>query len=173
MAAVTAAALALAALTASSSGSAPTGTAHNPPAASSTPAGPGKPLSVPSPSNAPGRNGLTAADGTALSAEVAADRPLAYVPYNRSGDVWEIDPTTYQVVAKYPAGHEIQHVVPAYDMRTLYATDDSGNQLLAFDPRTGGPGQQDTGPRSVQPVLHARWPVRDLGGRAAGRARLV
>jgi hypothetical protein len=33
--------------------------------------------------------------------------------------VWEIDPATFQVVAKYPAGREIQHVVPSYDMRSL------------------------------------------------------
>ncbi|EUA35688.1 putative yVTN beta-propeller repeat-containing protein [Mycobacterium xenopi 3993] len=71
---------------------------------------------------------------------MSADRPLVYVPHNRSGDVWEIDPVTYEVVAKYPVGREIQHVVPAHDMRTLYATDDVGNQMLALDPRTGQPG---------------------------------
>ncbi|EUA42421.1 putative yVTN beta-propeller repeat-containing protein [Mycobacterium xenopi 4042] len=75
-----------------------------------------------------------------FAAGVSADRPLVYVPHNRSGDVWEIDPVTYEVVAKYPVGREIQHVVPAHDMRTLYATDDVGNQMLALDPRTGQPG---------------------------------
>ena len=75
-----------------------------------------------------------------LAPEVAKDRALVYVPHNRSGDVWEIDPATYQVVGKYPVGREIQHVVPAHDMRTLYATDDRGNQILAFDARTGQPG---------------------------------
>ncbi|HZE16938.1 MAG TPA: YncE family protein [Mycobacterium sp.] len=52
-----------------------------------------------------------------------------------------IDPATYQVVAKYPVGREVQHVVPAHDMRTLYATDDVGNLMVAFDPRTGQPGR--------------------------------
>jgi DNA-binding beta-propeller fold protein YncE len=144
----------LAALTvlmvACSSGSAPAGrpiAAQPLPTASSTGTASGKqPLSAPGgPSTAPPparRHGFVAGGGTALAPEVAGDRPLVYVPHNRSGDVWEIDPATYQVVAKYPAGREIQHVVPAYDMRTLYATDDYGNQLLAFDPRTGQPGRK-------------------------------
>jgi len=70
------------------------------------------------------------------------DKPLVYVPHSGSGDVWVIDPTTFQVVAKYPAGRELQHVVPSYDMRTLYATDDQGDHLLPFDPKTGQPGQK-------------------------------
>ncbi|HJQ48116.1 MAG TPA: beta-propeller fold lactonase family protein [Amycolatopsis sp.] len=76
-----------------------------------------------------------------LSDTAKAARPLVYVPHSRSGDVWVIDPTTFAVVGKYPAGKEIQHVVPAYDMNTLYATDDKGDHLLPFDPRTGLPGK--------------------------------
>ncbi|MDT7802192.1 MAG: hypothetical protein QOI78_5625, partial [Actinomycetota bacterium] len=76
-----------------------------------------------------------------LSAAVAADKPLVYVPHSGSGDVWVIDPATYQVIAKYPAGKELQHVVPSWDMRTLYATDDRGDHVLPFDPRTGQPGK--------------------------------
>jgi YVTN family beta-propeller protein len=72
---------------------------------------------------------------------VKQDRPLVYVPHSGSGDVWVIDPTTFQVVAKYPAGRELQHVVPSYDMKTLYATDDMGDHLLPFDPKTGLPGK--------------------------------
>jgi DNA-binding beta-propeller fold protein YncE len=34
-----------------------------------------------------------------------------------------------------------QHVVPAYDLRTLYVTNDLGNSLTAIDPRTGRPGR--------------------------------
>lgn len=76
-----------------------------------------------------------------ISAAVKGDKPLVYVPHSVSGDVWVIDPSTFAVVAKYPAGKEVQHVVPSYDMRTLYATDDVGNHLLPFDPRTGLPGK--------------------------------
>jgi YVTN family beta-propeller protein len=73
--------------------------------------------------------------------DVATDRPLVYVPLNDSGSVWVIDPATYTVIAKYPGGREYQHVVPSWDMRTLYATDDVANDLLPFDPRTGRPGR--------------------------------
>jgi DNA-binding beta-propeller fold protein YncE len=90
----------------------------------------------------PPRSVLAADDAGTVTPAVAHDRPLVYVPHNRSGDVWQIDPATYQVVGKFPAGREIQHVVPGYDMRTLYATDDFGNQMLAFDPRTGQPGRK-------------------------------
>lgn len=74
-----------------------------------------------------------------LSATAKLAKPLVYVPHNLSGDVWVIDPATFQVIARYPGGRELQHVVPAYDMTALYATDDLGNQLLQFDPVTGLP----------------------------------
>ncbi|HKS50388.1 MAG TPA: hypothetical protein VJS67_00790 [Pseudonocardiaceae bacterium] len=77
-----------------------------------------------------------------LSAAVQADRPLVYVPHTNSGDVWVIDPVTFTVIARYPVGREPQHIVPSYDMRTLYATDDRGHHLLTFDARTGLPGRQ-------------------------------
>jgi len=77
-----------------------------------------------------------------LSPQVSGDKPLVYVPHSRSGDVWVIDPSTYQVVAKYPVGREPQHVVPSWDLRTLYATDDMGDQVMPFDAHTGTPGKK-------------------------------
>jgi YVTN family beta-propeller protein len=74
-----------------------------------------------------------------LSPAAQAARPLVYVPHN-SGEVWVIDPATFQVVDKFPAGSEVQHVVPAWDMRTLFATDDIGNTITPIDPTTGQPG---------------------------------
>ncbi len=85
-------------------------------------------------------NVYAAAGANALSAIARAAKPLVYVPHNDAGDVWVIDPATYAVVGKYRVGKQLQHVVPAYDMRTLYATDDTGNQLVPFDPTTGLPG---------------------------------
>src|SRR4051794_8665726 len=74
-----------------------------------------------------------------LSPAAAAATPMVYVPHN-SGDVWEIDPTTFQVVRTFRAGTEIQHVVPSWDMRTLYATDDLGaTSVTPIDPVTGLP----------------------------------
>jgi len=81
-----------------------------------------------------------AAAGAGMLGPVAASaRPMVYVPHN-SGDVWEIDPATFQVVARFPAGAEVQHVVPSWDMTTLYATDDVGDTITPIDPETGHPG---------------------------------
>ncbi|HKN98448.1 MAG TPA: hypothetical protein VJX10_15115 [Pseudonocardiaceae bacterium] len=76
-----------------------------------------------------------------LSATARLAKHLVYVPLNASGDVWVINPATFKVIAKYPAGRELQHVVPAYDMKTLYATDDLGGRLIPFNPVTGRPGR--------------------------------
>ncbi len=75
-----------------------------------------------------------------LSDAARAARQLVYVPHN-TGSVWVIDPTTFAVIAKYQLGGELQHVVPSYDMRTLYASDDTTNKLTPFDPITGAPGR--------------------------------
>jgi DNA-binding beta-propeller fold protein YncE len=87
-------------------------------------------------------NVYAAAGAGMLSPVVRQDRPLVYLPHTNSGDVWVIDPATFTVIARYPAGQQPQHVVPSYDMRTLYATDSRSNHLLAFDPRTGLPIRQ-------------------------------
>ncbi|WP_229686579.1 YncE family protein [Longimycelium tulufanense] len=87
------------------------------------------------------RNLYHAAGANMLSDVVKKDRPLVYVPHSESGDVWVIDPKTFEVVSKHKAGIEVQHVVPSYDMRTLYATDDIGDQMLPFDPATGKAGK--------------------------------
>jgi DNA-binding beta-propeller fold protein YncE len=75
-----------------------------------------------------------------LSPAAAAARPLVYVPHNKSGDVRVIDAATFQVIGSFPAGVEVQHVVPSWDMQTLYATDDIGNTITPIDPTTGQNG---------------------------------
>ena len=85
-------------------------------------------------------NVFAAAGPGLLSVVARAARPLVYVPHTKSHDVWVIDPTTFAVVARYPLGRELQHVVPSWDMHTLYATDDEGNKLTPLDPVTGTPG---------------------------------
>lgn len=81
----------------------------------------------------------------ALSPTVADHRPLVYVPNSESHSVSVIDPATFQVIDSFPAGgREPQHVVPSYDMQTLYLTNDlpiGGGTLLPIDPRTGKPGE--------------------------------
>jgi DNA-binding beta-propeller fold protein YncE len=75
-----------------------------------------------------------------LSDAAKAAKPLVYVPHTKSGEVRVIDPATFAVVGTYPLGGELQHVVPSWDMRTLYATDDTTNKVVPFDPVTGKPG---------------------------------
>ncbi|QDQ96321.1 hypothetical protein FO059_01875 [Tomitella fengzijianii] len=75
-----------------------------------------------------------------LSETAAQAKPLVYVPHNDSSDVWVIDQNTFEVVGKYQLSGELQHVVPSYDMKTLYAIDDTGNHATPFDPNTGEPG---------------------------------
>jgi YVTN family beta-propeller protein len=86
------------------------------------------------------RNVYADAGANMLSDAAKAAKPLVYVPHTKSGDVWVIDPTTYAVVGKYRLGGELQHVVPSYDMKTLYASDDTTNKVTPFDPVTGLPG---------------------------------
>ena len=73
-----------------------------------------------------------------MSPAVAGERSLVYVPNHSDGTVTVIDPTTYKVIATYPTGSGPQHVVPSWDLQTLYATnDEGGNSLTPIDPRTG------------------------------------
>ena len=67
-------------------------------------------------------------------------RSLVYVPNSESNTVDVIDPKTYRIVDHFAVGGLPQHVVPAWDLRTLYVTNDTGNSLTPIDPRTGKPG---------------------------------
>jgi YVTN family beta-propeller protein len=66
--------------------------------------------------------------------------PRIYVPNSQSGTVDVINPRTFKVVDHFAVGALPQHVTPAYDLRTLYVTNDVGNSLTPIDPRTGKPG---------------------------------
>ncbi len=67
-------------------------------------------------------------------------RQLVYVPNSRSDTVDVIDPHTYKIVDHFAVGGLPQHVVPAWDLKTLYVTNDTGNTLTPIDPKTGKPG---------------------------------
>ena len=66
-----------------------------------------------------------------------------YVPNSGGSTVTVIDPATYRVIDTYQTALNPQHVVPGYDMRTLYATNDLGNSLTPINPRTGKPAGPD------------------------------
>lgn len=84
---------------------------------------------------------IYAADGpNDLSPVAKAAIPMIYVPNGLSNTVTEIDPATYQVVRTFPVGALPQHVVPSYDEKTLWVTNDYGNSLTPINPDTGMPG---------------------------------
>jgi YVTN family beta-propeller protein len=64
-------------------------------------------------------------------------RYLVYAPDSEGDGVYVINPKTYKVIDYLPTGAVVQHVVPAWDLRTLYATNDVGNSLTPINPDTG------------------------------------
>ena len=68
-------------------------------------------------------------------------KQLVYVPNSNSNTVDVIDPHSYKIVSHFGAGGLPQHVVPAWDLKTLYVTNDTGNSLTPIDPRSGKPGR--------------------------------
>jgi len=78
-----------------------------------------------------------------LSAAVADALPRAYVPNRRSNDVSVIDLATLKVVDTFKVGINPQHVVPSWDLQTLWVTNNAEGRtdgsLTPIDPRTGKP----------------------------------
>jgi len=64
-----------------------------------------------------------------------------YVPNGLSDTVDVIDPETYLIIESFPAGDEPQHVVPSYDLKTLWVLNNQGNSLTQIDPSTGKKGE--------------------------------
>ena len=125
-------------------------------ACSSAPAsGPATPTST---STSPSRTAISIAAGGAITApdglpvyahtrpgdlsQVARTaRQLVYVPDQMAGRVDIIDPHTYRVIGHFPVAASPEHVVPSYDLRTLWVNSDAGYRLTPIDPRTGKPGR--------------------------------
>ena len=76
-----------------------------------------------------------------LAPEAARAVPMVYVPNSRSGSVTVIDPKTYQVVRTFPTGKVPQHVVPSYDLSTLWVANNASNSLTPIDPITTAEGK--------------------------------
>jgi len=80
-----------------------------------------------------------------LSAAVKDHLERIYVPNLRSGDVYVIDPAKMQVVDRFKVGIGPQHIVPSWDLQTLWVTNNAerthAGSLTPIDPRTGKPGK--------------------------------
>lgn len=83
-----------------------------------------------------------AADRAGQLSPAVKDFPsLVYVPNTNSNTVSVIDPKTYKVIKTIRVGTQPQHVVPSWDLKTLWVNNDRGNSLTPIDPRTGKAGK--------------------------------
>jgi len=111
---------------------------------------------VAGPANSPGTHASTALKVPPLLDPhdvYAADRPgrlspvvrgfpsRVYVPNSESDSVSVIDPHTYKVIRTFGVGTLPQHVVPSYDLKTLWVNNDEGNTLTPINPATSKPGR--------------------------------
>jgi YVTN family beta-propeller protein len=80
-----------------------------------------------------------------MSPAVANALPRVYVPNLKSNDVYVIDPATFKVVDKFKVGINPQHIVPSWDLKTLWVTNNAEGRtdgsLTPIDPATGKPGK--------------------------------
>jgi len=80
-----------------------------------------------------------------LSPAVANVPPRVYVPNVKSNEVHVIDPATLTVIDRFKVGKNPQHVVPSWDLTTLWVTNNAEGRtdgtLTPIDPMTGKPGK--------------------------------
>jgi len=88
-------------------------------------------------------NIYAAAGADMLSPAVAGVPSRIYVPESGGRSLDVIDPETFRVIKRYPTGKNPQHVVPSWDLKTLYVTNDLANTLTPIDPATSEPSGPD------------------------------
>ena len=80
-----------------------------------------------------------------LSPSLANHLSRVYVPNRASNDVWVIDPLTFKVINKFKVGVHPQHVVPSWDLKTLWVNNNAEGRddgsVTPIDPVTGKPGK--------------------------------
>jgi len=80
-----------------------------------------------------------------MSPAVAKHLSRVYVPNRTSNDVWVIDPESLKVIDKFKVGINPQHVVPSWDLKTLWVNNNAEGRhdgsVTPIDPLTGKPGK--------------------------------
>jgi len=80
-----------------------------------------------------------------VSASLANVPVRVYVPHLKSNDVYVIDPATLTVIDRFKVGTNPQHVVPSWDLTTLWVTNNAEGRtdgtLTPIDPVTSRPGK--------------------------------
>jgi YVTN family beta-propeller protein len=85
---------------------------------------------------------IYAADHAGNLAEAVKNFPARiYVPNSGSNTVDVIDPATFKIVEHFAVGRQPQHVVPAWDLKTLWVLNDLGDSVTKIDPATGKKGE--------------------------------
>ena len=103
-------------------------------------------VTVPGMPGVPDRNNLYSEVGAnRMSAAVAGALQRVYVPNRSANTVSVIDPATLKVVDTFKVGINPQHVVPSWDLRTLWVANNAEGRtdgsLTPVDPLTGKPGK--------------------------------
>ncbi len=80
-----------------------------------------------------------------LSPGLANVPARVYVPNVKSDEVHVIDPVTFKVIDRFKVGKNPQHVVPSWDLTTLWVTNNAEGRtdgtLTPIDPISGKPGK--------------------------------
>jgi len=92
------------------------------------------------PSRPPG-NIYAEAGAHGLRSPASGAPARVYVPNSGSATVSVIDPATFRVIDTFRVGVAPQHVVPSFDLHTLWVNNNGGNSLTPIDPLTGKPGK--------------------------------
>ncbi len=82
-------------------------------------------------------NVYAAAGPDGLSDVVKGFPERIYVPNSGDNAVDVIDPHTFTIVDHFSVGLQPQHVVPSYDLKTLWVVNDLDDSLTRIDPATG------------------------------------
>ena len=84
------------------------------------------------------QNDIYAADRPNQLSPVVANFPeRVYVPNHTSNTLTEIDPKTFKIIRTIKMKAGPQHVVPSWDLKTLWVNNNEGNYLTPIDPMTG------------------------------------
>ncbi|MDD5333931.1 MAG: YncE family protein [Rhodoferax sp.] len=92
-----------------------------------------------------GRNLYSETGAGHMSAAVKNHLERVYVPNLRSNDVYVIDPATSKVLDRFKVGVAPQHIVPSWDLKTLWVANNAERRLIGsltpIDPLTGKAGR--------------------------------
>jgi YVTN family beta-propeller protein len=103
-------------------------------------------LTVPGMPRVPDANNLYSETAAGkMSPAVAGALARVYVPNHTANTVSVIDPATLKVVGTFKVGLNPQHVVPSWDLKTLWVANNAekrgSGSLTPIDPLTGKPGK--------------------------------